>query len=353
MRENLLRRLARIEAPAIRTAAAAVVPMVAGQIVGRPDVGVMVGLGGLYVSITEKPGASLRSFLAATVGVAASAGVASLFDQHHGSTIAPIVVIAFAAGMLRAYGEVAGQIGFAMALVFAVGIGLPARPGVAPEHMLEFAAGGLWSTLLTLILWQWCPAEGDPDQPLCGFPGTAETSAGGDPLARLRDELTWRSPVLQHALRFALVVGIATTCYEFLHLERGYWLIITTMVIMKPEFSDTHRRALERVLGSVVGGVLALLLAVAVRNLVALDLLLVLLSVLAYSQLSTHYGLYVVFLTPFVVLMINTASPGDWHVALVRIYDNVAGGALAWMIAYLLRPRGAGEGGTPAASGRI
>ena len=53
----------------------------------------------------------------------------------------------------------------------------------------------------------------------------------------------------------------------------------------------------------------------------------------------SNYGFYVLFLTPFVVLMIDTVIPGDWEVALVRIFDTLIGGAIALAVTYILRPR--------------
>jgi hypothetical protein len=326
-----IRGLVRIEAPGIRTATAAVLPIVVGQVAGNATAGLMVGLGGLSICITDKPGASIRSLLIATIAVACAAFLGPVAAQQAWSAILLIVAANFASGLMYQYGELAGQIGFATALVCAIGVGTPQHASAALERMGEFAVGGLWATLLTLPLWRWEARDATtaPATP-AKLPAELPQRAG---LGR------WRPQVIQHAVRLAIASGAAVSLYEGLGLERGYWLILTVMVIMKPEFSTTHQRALERVAGSLVGGTLAVALAASVRNVMALDLLLAILGVLAYSHLSYDYGLYMVFLTPFVILMINTAAPGNWQVALVRIFETVIGGALAWVIAYLLRPR--------------
>ena len=321
-----LRRLIRIEGPGIRTAFAAVTPIVVGQLAHNPTAGTMMALGGLYVSTTDKEGASVRSLAAATLAVASGAFVAALAAQNVWSAILLITAVSFGAGLLYAFGDLAGQIGFATALVCAVEAGSPAHGEAALERMGEFALGGIWAALLTCLLWHWegrqaAPAEApvEPDQ--------QET------------ERRWKPEVIQHALRLAVAAGIAVSLYRALGMQRGYWLIITVLVIMKPELSATRQRALERVVGSLVGGAVAVLIAATVRNVVVMDLLLVAFAILAYSHLSYDYGLYTVFLTPFVILLVNMAAPGDWHVALLRISDTIFGGALAWIIAILLRPR--------------
>jgi uncharacterized membrane protein YccC len=322
-----LRRLIRIEGPGIRTALAAVVPIVVGQLTGYRTAGAMVALGGLYVSTTDKEGASVRSLAAATLAISSGAFIAALAAQNAWSAILLVTAVSFGAGLMYAFGDLAGQIGFATALVCAVEAGSPAHAEAALERMGQFALGGMWAALLTCLLWRW---EGGPPLP--------DSAQQAEPEQQER-ERRWKPEVIQHAIRLAVAAGVAVSLYRGLGMQRGYWLILTVLVIMKPELSATRQRAVERVVGSLVGGALAVLVAATVRNVVAMDLLLVAFAVLAYSHLSYDYGLYTVFLTPFVILLVNMAQPGDWHVALVRIYDTVFGGALAWIIAILLRPR--------------
>jgi uncharacterized membrane protein YccC len=61
-------------------------------------------------------------------------------------------------------------------------------------------------------------------------------------------------------------------------------------------------------------------------------------GILAFSLMARNYGLGVLFLTPFIVLLLNTALPGDWEVAAVRSFDTVIGGLLALLAGYLLWP---------------
>ena len=110
-------------------------------------------------------------------------------------------------------------------------------------------------------------------------------------------------------------------------------------MIVKPDYSSTRQRAAERVYGTLIGGVLALLLAATVHTVIFADVMLLCLSILAFSHVKDNYGLYAVFLTPFVVLLLNFAAPGDTKLALVRVLDTLIGGALALFAAYLLRPR--------------
>jgi hypothetical protein len=54
-----------------------------------------------------------------------------------------------------------------------------------------------------------------------------------------------------------------------------------------------------------------------------------------------NYGFFVIFLTPFVVLMIETVQPADWRIVVTRALDTVLDGPSAPTISYLLRPKSA------------
>lgn len=334
--------LLRVEASGVRTASAAVLPLVVGQLLGEPSLGLLVGLGGLYLSVTDKEGATLRSLLVA----AAVNGAALLSGMLAGGNAPLSVCVMFAwallAGMAAAYGEVASQVGFISTIAFATSLGTPASLQAGAGRTTVFVAGGLWGAALTLLLWRFRKRTGEAGETAeAGRRGGEEAYAGRGLVGRFSANLTFRSIIFRHALRLAVASAIAVALYKALRLERGYWLIITVLVIVKPVFADTRRRTLERVLGSVVGGALAALLAAGVHNVVALNLLLVVFSVLAYSHVRHNYSLFVVFLTPFVVLMIETVQPTDWRIALTRIFDTALGGAIALAVSYLLRPRAA------------
>jgi uncharacterized membrane protein YccC len=157
-------------------------------------------------------------------------------------------------------------------------------------------------------------------------------------ISRLRDNLTFRSLTFRHALRLGVTATAAAALPPLLSLPHGAWVALTAMVILKPNFGGTYQQAKQRVVGTVTGSVIGAVLAAAITKLLALDLLLMLFGILAFSLMARNYGLGVLFLTPFIILLLNTALPGDWEVAAVRSFDTVIGGLLALLAGYLLWP---------------
>ena len=145
------------------------------------------------------------------------------------------------------------------------------------------------------------------------------------------------SVVLHHALRVAIMTAIAVAITETLHLNHGYWVTITVVVILQPFAAMTRQKALQRVIGTILGGVVAAGLSALFHGAIAVLVLIALFTMLCVALLPLNYGAYAVFGTPAFVLLAES-SAGDWHLAGLRIANTLIGGALALIGAQLLWP---------------
>jgi uncharacterized membrane protein YccC len=164
-----------------------------------------------------------------------------------------------------------------------------------------------------------------------------DSEAGATWFAPLRAVLSWDSVVLRFALRVGLVTASAVALTAALDLRRGYWITITAVVILQPYTGTTSVRAVQRVLGTVVGGVLTAGLAALFHDQYAIFTLVSVFALLSVALLPLNYAAFSVFLTPTFVLLAE-ASTGDWHLAGVRILNTVLGGGLALVGSQLLWP---------------
>jgi uncharacterized membrane protein YccC len=155
---------------------------------------------------------------------------------------------------------------------------------------------------------------------------------------RLRDNLTRDSLIFRHALRLAVACATAVAVYSSFHIAHGAWVTLTVFVILKPDFGGTRQRAIQRVAGTVAGGLLGIALAYGIQHPLAILIALGVLAFAAFSQMSLEYHRFVFFLTPFVVMLLSLGHPGDWQVALVRMVNTVVGGLIALAAGYTLWP---------------
>ncbi len=179
--------------------------------------------------------------------------------------------------------------------------------------------------------------EGHAPEPRVRAPTTEEIDETESPLATLRSVLAPDSMILRYALRVAVVTSAAVALAELLHIKRGYWTTITVIVILQPYTGITTQRALQRVVGTVIGGLLTAGLGALFHDPRAILVLAFLFAAACVALLPVNYAAFSVFLTPTFVLLAE-ASAGDWHLAATRVVNTLLGGALALLGSRLLWP---------------
>ena len=182
----------------------------------------------------------------------------------------------------------------------------------------------------------------DPAQYL---PGSGTQGDTGIPLrqrlaAPLAANWSLGSASLRHAARMALV---ATAALGFTLLRHGpytHWLTITLVLVMQPFFATTWQRTLERVGGTLLGGVVAAGLSALLHSRLHLAGLLPVLGALALAVRQVSYGIYIAVYTPVVILLVEQIRPQEdqTRIALARAGYTVLGGLIAVAANALLWP---------------
>ena len=156
-------------------------------------------------------------------------------------------------------------------------------------------------------------------------------------LDQLTANFTRSSLLLRHAARVTLVCGLDVALIFLLHIDHGYWLLLTSLIVLQPHVSGTMRRGMERIGGTVGGGILAALLAALLTNELATAAVLFPLALFSLALLPVSYTAFCFFLTPTFVLAWLPYS-GDWQLALVRTLNTVAGALISVAAMHFLFP---------------
>ena len=131
-----------------------------------------------------------------------------------------------------------------------------------------------------------------------------------------------------------LCTGIAAVASEVLPLARSYWLVLTVVIILKPDYGSVFARAVQRGVGTVVGAVLgAVILALVPYGPWLLLPFGVLAALLPYAK-ARNFGLVATFLTPLVVLLIDLLDVGGWHLAEARLVDTALASLIVLVFGY-------------------
>ncbi|SMO64055.1 FUSC family protein [Solitalea koreensis] len=154
-----------------------------------------------------------------------------------------------------------------------------------------------------------------------------------------RKELHFASQLLRHGLRLLLVAVIGIALYKGFEIPRGYWIVLTVIIVLQPDFGTTRVRSWQRVSGTLIGAIFGTLMLALPFNFGMLDIIIAISVFLFSFYQSRNYGISVVFVTIQLVATLEMSEHSiDWHVAAHRLIATLIGTILSISAAYLLWP---------------
>lgn len=197
-------------------------------------------------------------------------------------------------------------------------------------QVLAWLAGcGLWIAV-TFVAWLARGREDRP-QPVAEIPG--DTSPR---------KLT--PPLIMFAVIRALALAITVAIAFGLHLPNADWMPIAALAAMKPSLEQTTLVAEQRVIGALIGAILASALMLTVDNKHALEVVTLVLFVLAGATCFVNYALYCAAVAGGVLIAIDIPHPSNLGAEGQRVLFTFIGvgiGVVVMLLANMLAKRSA------------
>ncbi|QEZ91744.1 MULTISPECIES: YccS family putative transporter [Proteus] len=154
---------------------------------------------------------------------------------------------------------------------------------------------------------------------------------------RIREHLTPKSALFRHAVRMSLVLCIGYAIIQFFQLDRGYWILLTSLFVCQPNYNATRRRLTLRVSGTIIGILIGFPILYFVPSIEGQLVLIVITGTLFFAFRTIQYAHATLFITLLVLLSFNLLGEG-YDVALPRIIDTLIGCAIAWFAVSFIWP---------------
>src|SRR6201996_5558630 len=155
------------------------------------------------------------------------------------------------------------------------------------------------------------------------------------PFGQIFSNLTMASPSFRHALRVTIAVAVGFWLGRLLPLTNAYWIVMTTVIILKPGYSLTKQRNGQRIIGTLIVCTASILLMMFVKEPHILLIVMFASMVMSYSLLLFNYTASVVFTSSYVLLMFHLLAPGSLRLIGERAIDTVVGCAIAIAASHL------------------
>jgi uncharacterized membrane protein YccC len=159
-----------------------------------------------------------------------------------------------------------------------------------------------------------------------------------NPIATLRANLNLSSVAFRHAIRCGVCLAIAVAGERIANVPHGFWVPMTTAIVLKPDFAGTLSFGVLRVIGTLLGLILTTgLVHYAFGGVWEQLALLALLSIGFRMFTTVHYGIGVMMLTGLVVILLSFHGIAPGETMLARGIATAIGSALA-LLAYAIWP---------------
>jgi len=142
----------------------------------------------------------------------------------------------------------------------------------------------------------------------------------------------------RYALRSAVAAGLALFVYKWFKIDHGYWLPFTVLIVIQPYFTATIRKAIDRVVGTLAGGLVGGLLVRLPAAVYAKELMLFVCFVFMVYYIRKKYAVAVFFVTVSVVLLFDVEEVINPMLIGIRALCTIAGAALGIGAGFALLP---------------
>jgi len=151
-------------------------------------------------------------------------------------------------------------------------------------------------------------------------------------------DMRWQSPIFRFAVRVALAVTTGLWIANHLpYTSHGYWIVLTTVIILKPNFSATKQRMADRLIGTTIGCLVTALLLHFIHNPMAHMAILFAASVAAPAFTYVKYRYTAIAASIQILMLLNLLVPtGHQGVVGERLFDTIIGVIIATLFSYVL-----------------
>ncbi|SED10112.1 FUSC family protein [Streptomyces sp. TLI_105] len=157
-------------------------------------------------------------------------------------------------------------------------------------------------------------------------------------IAEVRAELRPDSPVLRHAVRVSAVTAAGYLLGTWLPFGHGYWAPMASVMVMRPDFSQTYARSVARFGGTLVGVALATAVVRSAHPGTYLSAALAVVCAFGmYLLMRTGYAAGQTFVSAYVVFLLGMEGAGLTQTVRERVLLTLLGGVLA-MLSYAVYP---------------
>lgn len=146
------------------------------------------------------------------------------------------------------------------------------------------------------------------------------------------------SVIFRHAMRLTIAMVFAFVLGNIFEIQNAYWIMLTVLVILRPNYGLTKERAKDRIVGTVIGGIIAFGIVILTQNAIIYGVLAIASLILAFALMQQNYRWAAAFITLNIVFVYSFIHPNAFSVIQYRVIDTILGGVISYAAIATLFP---------------
>ncbi|MCL8006289.1 FUSC family protein [Gelidibacter japonicus] len=146
------------------------------------------------------------------------------------------------------------------------------------------------------------------------------------------------STLFRHALRFTVAIIFAFILGTLLDIRNTYWILLTIIVIMRPNYGLTKERSKDRIIGTLIGATIAIGIVLLTQNVIIYGILAIISLTLAFSLIQQNFKSAAAFITINIIFVYSLITPDAFQVIQYRVMDTIIGAGIAVIANYTIWP---------------
>ncbi len=155
---------------------------------------------------------------------------------------------------------------------------------------------------------------------------------------KITNNLSFKSPIFRHSLRMAVVMMLGYITGLLLEMTNIYWILLTIVVIMRPNYGLTKERSKHRVVGTLIGALIATIVIYLTNSTTVYSIISICALPFSFAFLQSNYRDAAAAITINVIFLFALFEPNILEVIQYRILDTFIGASLSFLAFRFLWP---------------
>lgn len=157
-------------------------------------------------------------------------------------------------------------------------------------------------------------------------------------LRGFKESFQLSSPIMRHSIRLTVSMIGGYLIGLVFNVENPYWIMLTVVVIMRPSYGLTKSRSIQRVLGTILGVLIAVGVVLITNNIYIYLSIALTGMIFGFSLINRNYFWAATAITLNVVFAFFLILPDQWGVIQFRLIDTFIGAIVSTIVAYTVLP---------------